>query len=86
MSVHTCHWPGCNQRVPPRMWGCKPHWFQLPKPIRDRIWGTYREGQEITKDPSRAYMEAAKAAQDWIAQQESARPGDGSQPTTGSLF
>lgn len=65
--AHTCHWPGCTQQVPPAMWGCRPHWFKLPKPIRDAIWAAYRPGQEKTMDPSPRYLAAAKAAQDWIA-------------------
>jgi hypothetical protein len=64
---HTCHWPGCGKEVPPAMWGCSPHWFSLPKHLRDRIWATYRRGQEITKTPSPEYLEAALAVQDWIA-------------------
>lgn len=63
---HTCHWPGCDKAVPPAMWGCKAHWFRLPKTLRDRIWATYRAGQEITKTPSTAYVEAAQAVQQWI--------------------
>lgn len=63
---HTCHWPGCNTQVPPAMWGCKRHWFMLPKHIRDEIWRTYRPGQEKDMDPSDDYMKAAQAAQDWI--------------------
>ena len=55
------------------MWGCKPHWFRLPKSIRDRIWKTYRPGQERDQRPSRDYVEAAREAQDWIARQD---PGD----------
>lgn len=70
MSKHTCHWTGCTQAVPPAMWGCKAHWFRLPKAIRDEIWRTYRPGQEITKTPSVAYVEAAKRAREWIAAQE----------------
>jgi hypothetical protein len=33
-------------------------------PIRERnaIWNTYREGQEIDKQPSKEYIEAAKRA------------------------
>lgn len=65
---HTCHWPGCETPVPPQMWGCKGHWFTLPKALRDRIWATYRRGQEITKSPSPEYIEAALAVQEWIAQ------------------
>lgn len=48
------------------MWGCKSHWFRLPKVIRDRIWATYRPGQEISKTPSKAYLIVAGGAQKWI--------------------
>lgn len=65
---HRCHWPGCNARVPPAAWGCRPHWFTLPKPIRDQIWAAYRIGQETTTSPSRDYLNAALAAQAWIAE------------------
>lgn len=64
---HTCHWPGCNKVVPPAMWGCKPHWFQLPKALRDAIWKTYVPGQEVTKTPSQRYQLAARLVQGWIA-------------------
>ena len=64
--AHHCHWPGCDKQVPPAMWGCRPHWFALPKALRDRIWATYRPGQEDTMTPSRAYLDAAEAVQQWI--------------------
>lgn len=64
---HVCHWPGCGKPVPAAMWGCKAHWFALPKRLRDRIWATYRRGQEITKTPSPKYIEAALEVQSWIA-------------------
>ena len=67
---HLCHWPGCEKQVPPAMWGCKPHWFALPKPIRDAIWSAYRPGQENTMSPSREYIAAALDAQEWIAARE----------------
>lgn len=66
MSAHLCHWPGCKFVVPPKLWGCHKHWYRLPKPLRARIWATYRPGQEVTKDPSPAYLEAADAVQRWI--------------------
>jgi hypothetical protein len=65
--THTCHWPGCERPVPPRLWGCKPHWLALPQQLRDLILKTYRPGQEITKTPSREYIDAARTVQDWIA-------------------
>lgn len=63
---HTCHWPGCSAAVPERLWGCTRHWNRLPAPIRKAISHAYRPGQEITKTPSPAYVEAARAAQTWI--------------------
>lgn len=67
---HGCHWPGCVADVPPAAWGCRKHWFSLPRGIRAAIWAAYRPGQETTKTPSAAYMTAARAAQDWIAANE----------------
>lgn len=69
---HTCHWPGCGTQVPPAMWGCKPHWFRLPKLLRDRIWATYVPGQEIDMTPSPEYLAAALAVQNWIREHNDA--------------
>ena len=65
---HHCHWPGCEQQVPPAMWGCSKHWFTLPKHLRDLIWATYVPGQEVTMTPSDEYLVAADAVQEWIAE------------------
>jgi len=70
---HTCHWPGCDRQVPPAMWGCKQHWYELPKDLRDRIWRTFRPGQEVNGSPSREYLEAAREVQAWIAAQQPER-------------
>jgi len=66
---HHCHWPGCERKVPPAMWGCKSHWFKLPARLRARIWATYRPGQEVSKTPSADYLKVAKEVQQWIASQ-----------------
>lgn len=63
---HTCHWPGCDARVPPAKWGCRKHWFMLPAALRSRIWEAYRKGQEEDGRPSRLYLERAREAQHWI--------------------
>lgn len=65
---HHCHWPGCTELCKPAYWGCRRHWFRLPKHLRDRIWATYRPGQERDKCPSDEYIQAAQAVQEWIAQ------------------
>lgn len=57
------------------MWGCKPHWFRLPAPIRERIWRAYRINQENDQRPSREYVKVAREAQDWI--RENYGEGDG---------
>jgi hypothetical protein len=64
---HTCHWPDCDKQVPPAMWGCKPHWFKLPKRLRDKVWMAYEPGQEQRMDPSDEYLAVAHEVQEWIA-------------------
>ena len=63
---HGCHWPGCTRQVPPAMWGCRPHWYQLPKWLRDKVWAAYVPGQEDRMDPSEEYLTVAREVQDWI--------------------
>lgn len=63
---HHCHWPGCQVQVPPALWGCKPHWFRLPKDLRDRIWNAYRPGQEKDLSPSETYLQVADDVKKWI--------------------
>ena len=59
---HTCHAPGCNRQVPPRMFACRAHWFALPKKTQDAIWREYRNGQEIDKKPSLRYLAVQRLA------------------------
>jgi hypothetical protein len=68
--VHTCHAVGCEKPVPPKMLMCKRHWYMVPSSLRERVWATYRPGQEVRKDPSPEYMEAHKAAVRAVAEQE----------------
>jgi len=71
---HICHWPGCDKDVPPAMWGCKTHWFKLPKNLRDRIWATYQPGQEEGEvSVSEAYFVAADAVEAWIKENANVR-------------
>ena len=67
---HHCHWPGCTRQVPPAMWGCTKHWYALPAELRNRIWQTFRPGQEVNATPSQEYLAAANAVQTWIRQQQ----------------
>ncbi|MDH7973720.1 hypothetical protein QH494_16125 [Sphingomonas sp. AR_OL41] len=69
---HHCHWPGCDAQVPPAMWGCKRHWYMLPAELRRKIWRTFKPGQEKSKTPSPAYIEAAREVRAWIDAQTAA--------------
>lgn len=64
---HACHWDGCERECPPAMWGCRQHWFTLPKFLRDQVWRAYVPGQEVTKTPSQRYLLVAGMVQKWIA-------------------
>lgn len=59
--------------VPPAMFMCRKHWYMLSQSLRDRIWATYRRGQEIMKDPSREYLKAADEAIEHVATKEQLR-------------
>lgn len=84
--THACHWPGCDQQVPPAMFACRPHWFKLPKWIRNLIWQAYQPGQERTGRPSEAYVHAANLAQEWIAALPPPPPPPPPIPVTLDLF
>jgi hypothetical protein len=62
MSAHYCHAFGCQRRVPPKLFVCRPHWLELPQPFRDAIWTEYRHGQENDKRPSIRYLAVQRAA------------------------
>lgn len=67
---HTCHALGCIAVIPPSLFMCRRHWYRVPRALRMAIWQAYRPGQEVSKDPSEAYIHAAKAAIAAVAQQE----------------
>jgi hypothetical protein len=71
MRPHTCHARGCPVAVPPKMLMCRRHWFMVPKLLRDRVWATYRTGQEEgNADVTREYLDAADAAIEAVAAKE----------------
>ena len=70
---NKCHRPGCNAEVAPRLVACSGHWFELPRNLRDAIWATYRRGQEIDKNPSAEYLDAADRCQEFWKAKDAAR-------------
>ena len=70
---HRCSAEGCDVLVPLKMLMCGYHWYQVPKPLRNAVWDTFRPGQEIDKRPSDAYRDAAYQAVEALARQEGRR-------------
>lgn len=60
--THLCHAYGCTQSVPPKMLMCLKHWCMVNPKIQSLVWRTYISGQEVRKDPTRAYLLAQRAA------------------------
>lgn len=54
--VHYCHAPNCPSAVEPKLLACAAHWAALPTTLRRSVWAAYRQGQEIDKRPSSAYL------------------------------
>lgn len=41
---HECPADGCDRRVPYEMLACAYHYRLLPKPLRNRLYRTWRDG------------------------------------------
>lgn len=63
---HECHWPGCNEQVPPALWGCRKHWYSLPAYLRTKVWAAYKIGQEVKMNPSEHYIKVMHEVEEWI--------------------
>jgi hypothetical protein len=56
---HKCPGPSCEQRVADHMLMCRPHWYQVPRALRDDVWLTWRNGQGAGWADHNAAMRAA---------------------------
>lgn len=68
---HRCPCRACKARVAPDRLMCPPHWYQVPKPMRDAVWATWRSGAGAGTAAHTAAITAAIAAVD--ARQEGGR-------------
>lgn len=73
MTRHTCHATGCTTVVPPAKFMCLRHWRMVPRKMQQAIWATYVPGQEIRKDPTPEYLDAATSAVRYVAERERSR-------------
>jgi hypothetical protein len=63
-STHQCPVGGCRTQVRADRLMCVPHWRQVPKPLRDAVWATWRSGAGAGSEAHQAACDAAVAALD----------------------
>lgn len=67
---HLCHALRCHSPVDPARLMCLRHWRMVPRDLQRAVWAAYVPGQERRKDPSRAYLTAARAAIQAVSRKE----------------
>jgi hypothetical protein len=58
-GIRRCPIPRCPVPIDPTRLMCRKHWYQVPKPIRDQVWATWRSGQGAR---SREHKDAVRLA------------------------
>jgi len=63
-ELHVCAVEGCGEVIPMGMLMCRPHWYQVPKALRDRVWETWNAVRRggVKGETWPAYEEARDAA------------------------
>lgn len=46
-ALNKCPHPHCESLKPRNQYACRPHWFSLPKKIRDKGWEGYRKSASL---------------------------------------
>lgn len=59
LPVGCCPVPDCGDEIDRTRLMCRGDWYLVPKQIRDRVWATWRSGQEAS---SREHQEAVLQA------------------------
>jgi hypothetical protein len=63
--AHDCPATGCTRRVGRGQLLCRPHWFAVPKALRDAVWDAWRgglgAGSAAHRDAILAAVEAVNA-------------------------
>lgn len=70
MADHRCHVSWCKTRCKPEYLMCGVHWAMVPKLLQFEVYRHYRVGQCEDMRPTRAYLEAARAAIASVPKQE----------------
>jgi hypothetical protein len=61
-TSHECPAGRCTRRVGAHMLMCRPHWFMVPKPLRDDVWNAWAGGMGAGSPEHRDAIMAAVEA------------------------
>lgn len=70
---HHCHALRCRTKVRPELLMCPRHWRMVPIPLQRAVYRHYRRGQCDDMEVTQAYLDAADAAINVVAQKEGLR-------------
>lgn len=42
--MHACPGPECEEQIPYEMLACRRHWYQVPKAVRNAVYGAWKDG------------------------------------------
>lgn len=60
---HLCPASGCRRHIGADRFMCRSHWYQVPKPLRDALWATWRSGVGVgTPEHTHAILAVIVAA------------------------
>ncbi len=63
---HKCPKDNCGEQIPSHLLACSPHWYDIPKPIRDEVnksWRAYNKYPGRSNSTKlRRYIAAREAA------------------------
>jgi hypothetical protein len=58
-NIHGCPGPDCQRVVGNGQLACRRHWYQVPKPLRDRVWAAWKDGDGQGSEDHIVAVEAA---------------------------
>lgn len=57
--THKCPHRQCTLQVSAARLACRPHWYMLPKDLREAVWNAYNSGDRL------GHRQAVSAALTW---------------------
>jgi hypothetical protein len=72
MQPGRCAVPGCGQQIDVSRLMCRDDWYAVPRPLRDRVWATWRSRSGVASGEHQDAVRIAVAASQAVRVQHSA--------------